>query len=330
MEPIEGKNFSLSLGGSIYLLGLSKRTSNALIRAKIFTIEQLIQKINSGDIFSVWQFGEKAYDEVLTILRQNNLYPLKGLTDPQNHRAIDGSIGPHVNHSIGKDRFWLDILLKRQLGTLEKFISLGLIHEEAVVNGKMISDWINYLEKLEPLEGNFLLAYILHSPNITDELTFFLNPLSLTQVELLIKRYGFNPITFTSIGIEYKITRQRVEQKVKASVETLVKQIRSYNSNFFDISFYHSPSLIKIQTCILLGRDLGPNISYNIWRELLFSRGLIGSWRIKELVAVDPIEAMISVCKIASEAGISELNIPENIHYSIQLLHTAYSGEIVH
>lgn len=75
LHTVFGKNIRIRLGfcgadirGDIDNLNLSVRSYNALKRAQISTIEDLIDRLNNGDIRAIRNLGAKSFREIQTKL----------------------------------------------------------------------------------------------------------------------------------------------------------------------------------------------------------------------------------------------------------------------
>ncbi len=60
----------------ISLLPISNRTKNCLMRGNVFTINELVYRLNDESLLTIYQFGRKALSEVSDLLKNNEKYKI--------------------------------------------------------------------------------------------------------------------------------------------------------------------------------------------------------------------------------------------------------------
>ena len=137
---------------------------------------------------------------------------------------------------------------------------------------------------------------------------------------ILLSRYGLDKKTQEQVGQEIGITRERVRQienELKDKISSVVHAIVEVKS-ISDLRA--SPTLLRIQSALLIATDMGFDINYQQWTQRLMSSGLVGNWKSQDLVGSDAVEVMIAICNLLTDCGITCFQIPKCLEYALQLV----------
>ena len=213
-------------------------------------------------------------------------------------------------------------IIEWQAGLVKKQISAGLLHEQARIAGNSIAYWLSSVNKIVDHHHAYeTMASILGaSINICEELAFLFDHIQRQDhTAVLLSRYGSSPKTLKEIGSEIGITRERVRQisnKAKRTIGTRVSSIVRATSVS---DLVRKPTLLRIQSALLAAKDMGMDITHEEWEQGIRSSGLVGIWTSQDYMAIDPVEALVAVCNLLADDEISELGVPDNLKYAIEL-----------
>jgi len=320
---------SLSREDPIERIGLSTRPFNALRRAGVRTVGQLIQLLESDHVLSISNIGAKSLAEIEDCLTGVDL-----LDEPEAHEPDALSPDNVFNHVDAATPEVIAIptvsseVIKWQTYLVKKQLAMGLLHEQARVARNPIAHWLSVSEAIGRDQAYEALATVLGSSvNICEELQFLLNRVPRrAYITVLLSRYGLESKTLEQIGQEIGITRERVRQigvklkdKIGASVDLIVK-VKSVSS------LSNSPALLRIQSALHIARDMKLDITYEQWKHRICQAGLVGSWTSQDYLAIDPVEAMIAVCNLLADNSIRELRVSDNLRYAVELAASGTPG----
>ena len=172
----------LSLEDPIGQLDLTPRSLNALTRAKIRTIGEVLQLVESGRIKTLRGLGRKSIQEI-----KEKVIQAKFLNNSEVEASTDAI--PRV-------------VVRWQSELVNKQLSRGLLHEEAIIAEKPIKDWLAGIETTENNRVYEVLAAILGtSLNICEEIEIFLNQiLGQYRMTILLSVHGFETKHWHKLG----------------------------------------------------------------------------------------------------------------------------------
>lgn len=306
----------------IEVLEFSTRIYNILKRYDIDIIGELLESIQSGKISTIPRIGKKGLHEIHKVFDK---VQIRDIYDLDNNHLVELEGGYSIKHddssiSIKYIPTISEEVIIWQNNLINKQISSGLLHGEAILLGKTINDWLNMINTLDRREVFQIFSVVLGSSiNIVDELQFFFRRISSRNIRILSIIQEGNR-TLESIGDEFGITRERVRQ-IKNDVEDKISfDIYSIQMATRVIELAHHPGLIRIQSALLIGRDFGLDITYNKWKYRIISSGLVGYWSIGEFEHIDPIKSLLLISKISESRNYSILVLPDNIRSVIKLV----------
>jgi len=291
-------------------LQLAKRARNALRNAGIQTIPEVVHLVESGEIRKIRGLGKKSILNIQERLASVEIdYSSKVGVNPDR-----------IQSSMNVDEI-PDSVINWQSSLITKQLSAELLHKNAIVADRSVKDWLTETETCTNSEVYQVLATILSSSlNICEELEYLIDSVSAQHsITLLLSRYGFEVKTLTQIGKEMGISRERVRQidnEFKNKLNNKVSGIVDANS-IRDLK--GAPSLIRIQSALLIARDIGLDVNYEGWTECIRSSGLVGNWKSQDVASKDVVEVMIAICNMLVEYNIPYLQIPKCLQYSLQL-----------
>jgi hypothetical protein len=317
----------LSPQDPIKKLGLTARPSNALRRASIRTIGELAQIIESGHLQDIRNIGEKSAAEI-----EERLSRVRFVDDPELGNEPDilssdaglTTASAQVTQIVEVPVIPIEVI-KWQAKLVKKQVSVGLLHEKAKIAGNTIAYWLSAIEAIDRDGSYEILASVLGaSISICEELSFLFDciPFDYTRyITVLLARHGFETKTLEEVGLDLGVTRERVRQISNKLHEVLRRVVGAvFRSKSVSVSdLVASPSLLRMQSALLLAGDMGMRITYEQWERNIRSSGLVGNWASKAYITLDPIEAMIAVCNLLADDNIRELRVPNNLKYAIEL-----------
>ena len=305
----------ISLKDSIEALNLTAHSFSALVRADIRTVEDLLQFVEFGNLKTVRELGLQCILEIANIL------PLMKFQDkPEVANWAPSDVWRLLVAKILRDSEVESIarrdeipkrVIEWQLQLVSKQLSRGMLHEDAEIAGKAIREWSEATETTESDQTYQVLSTILSgSINICEEIEHFLSYLPRqNSMTILLSRYGLESKTLEQTGAELGITRERVRQ-----LENKIK-----NKTIAISNLKSRPTLLRMQSALLIARDLGLDITYENWTQRIRSSGLLGNWTIQDYAGTDPVEATIAVRYLLHDCNLSWLQTPENLQYAIEL-----------
>ena len=304
----------LSRQDPIEALNLTAHSYSGLARADIRTVEDLLQFVEYGNLQTVRELGIQCIWEIANIL------PLMKLQDNPEVSWTPSDVWRWLIAKILRDSEVENIARRNEIPErvvewqsqlVSKLLSKGLLHEDAKIAGKSIREWGTATETTGSNQAYQVLSTILSgSINICEEIEFFLSYLpGQNSMTILLFRYGLEPKTLEQTGVEIGITRERVRQ-LENEIKNKTISINNLKSR---------PILLRMQSALLIARDLGLDITYENWTQRIRSSGLVGDWTIQDYAGTDPVEAMIAVSNLLHDCKLSWLQTPENLQYAIEL-----------
>lgn len=288
---------------SIKSLDFSIRVRNALLRAGIETIGQLLYDHDRDALWDVRNLGEKGVAEIerklesIHIHRGGSPYSETGAIpfSPQNDNPLFLEWGP-PQVAVHEVIAWQQAALSKQL-------KAGLLHPEVELDGETVGSLVAN-KNVYSKDLYLKLAKILAShTNVTQELEDILSPLPPRELEIIRLRFGFNPNTLQSIAEEIGVTRERVRQLQKKGLARITPVISTR-------------PMLRTRSALRFGDDL--ELSYEDWSGNLLAIGLVGQWTNKKLAQYDPFELMVAILELLEATDIA-IALPLSLQYILQL-----------
>ena len=312
-DAISYRNYvHLSHEDAIEELNLTPRSFNALTRASVQTVAEVLQLVESGGLRNVRGLGRKSISEI-----KDKLVQIKILNDSEvepNTTVITAEEEVFLD-SESRSLMIQDEILRRvvtwQSQLVSKQLSRGLLHEQAIIANRPIRDWLAQVEKVESNRIYEVLATVLTSSlNVCEEIEFLLSQTPQQySMDVLLSTCGYEQKTLRQTGVELGISRQRVKQ-IRSEIKDKITSI---------ISLKARPALLRMQSALLTAADLGLDITCEKWTLHICSSGLVGDWTSQDFVGTDTVQAMIAICNLLASCKISWLKMPLNLHYAVQL-----------
>jgi DNA-binding CsgD family transcriptional regulator len=317
-------------------LGLNIRYYNALRRADIHTIGDLLRAQEEGKLNSINQIGEIGHKHILENLDNFHIVEIDGneswaekVIGETNEIKKDVTTLNKISENASENNSFQKIfdelqyyrsafnsVFRWQHKILLKQIKLGTLHRHVKFDEIILDDILNnYSSNL--LIASKAYSVFLDSTCITEELCHLTNDLSSRDIDILTLYYGFSHKTLDEIGLIHDITRERVRQILSRIKLRLARKVR----NVFKEENNQTPpmSLARMQTALLIGKQLGDEITYQNWSDHLVKSGLLGNVRESNFEKHDAIELFLSVCHVLSKLEFQALNIPNNLQFAIDL-----------
>ena len=295
-------------------MNLSEHSFNALRRVGIKTVGEVLHLIQSISLKTIREIGAKCILEIMEILTQGKI-----LHDSEA-RWLSSSMWKGLTVKILNDS---EVEIKRrqaeipdrvvrwQSELVDKQLSKGLLHEDAIIAERSIKEWLSEIKTIENNRVYEVLGTILGSSlNICEEIELLLNSTPIQyRMTILLSMYGFETKTLAKTGEELGLSRERVRQ-IRNELKDKVTSI---------INLKTKPDLLRMQSALFIARDLDLDITYEQWAQRIRSSGLVGDWKSKDFVGTDTVEAMVAICNLLADCKIHWLQIPENLQYAMQL-----------
>ncbi len=284
---------------SLDRLKLPIRVSNALQRADIFTIGQLQDAQDKDKLWQVRNLGEKGIAAIEAAVS-------KILLSPKLSSPIAANIGHDLASIIEAQtsvpKIQVQTVLEGLKQILRKQIVAGLLHEDVRFNTLRISDFLkNTSDSLSTIYE--YLPLLTCSVSIAGEIEMLSSGLPARELNILQLRYGYQTQTLQSVAAAYSLSRERIRQLEKQAAARLQQTMQSMQ-------------MIRIPSAILFADDL--NLSFNQWAQRLLKTGLLGDWTLEQYRAYDPLELMVTICRMTKNFE-HKLEFPPSLEYMLQL-----------
>lgn len=300
----------LSPTDPIELLNLNVRVYNALKRASVNEIGELVALVEAGNLLDVRNIGEKSAREVRQALARVTIVGAEPVVEALDPQVVEKTL---LVETVPLDAIeWLKDLARRQ-------ISIGLLHEQARIGGEPVSDWLAKIYDVDRRTAYDTMTSIIGgSLNICDELEVLLDRIPREDYALvLVSRYGCHSSTLEEVGTKIGVTRERVRQlgkRLERIVSGEAKRLLEVKPHFTN-----GRTLLRIQTALLIAKDMSLDITYENWSQRILRSGLMGDWTCDRFAGFDPFETMIAICNLLAQCEIDALRIPTNLEYAIKL-----------
>ena len=296
-------------------LNLTSRSFNALTSSDIRTVSEIAQLVESGKIQTIRGIGRENILEI-----KDRLAEIK-IQDQTQVDANTNTTPRQMTVEAIPDR-----VIRWQSQLVAKQLSAELLHKHARIAEHSVEEWLAEIKVTEDEQVYEALATILSSSlNICEEIEFLLGQIPRQDyLTVLLSRYGFEEKTLLQIGQEIGVSRERVRQIDYELKNELSGAIRSIVEAKSIKEVKGGPILLRVQSALLIARDMGLDIKYEQWAQRIRASGLIGNWKSQDFIDKDAVEIMIAMCKMLADYGGPYLQIYENLQYALQL---AVSGK---
>ncbi len=295
----------------IRTLELPSRIHIALHRAHVTTVGELTGLVKTEELTRISSIGRESAAIIKETLEKVHILSREALGPGTRAGAAQKACEiPAVPWEVIE---WQASLVQRQ-------ISSGLLHSRARAGKQSVSQLLSSVKGLDSQKAyEAMVGLIGGSLNLCEELEFVLDRIYRENyILVLLSRYGFEVRTLDDLGSCMGITPQRVRQlrsKLKRDVGSFV-QI-AIEEPLGQVA--GRPSFLRMQTALLTAEAMGLEITYESWSRRIVYSGLVGIWTAARYSTLDPIETMIAVCNLVADRGISELTIPANLEYAVEL-----------
>jgi hypothetical protein len=320
----------VTLSDSLSVLDLSVRAHNALLRNGVATVGDLLRLLESNALIDIKQLGPRSIREIEGRLRQFVLLDRPELEN-RSRDDFETNLGEHLvrvatkrSETRRRDSETLAHIFPALAKLIEKEIASGLLHPHVVADGKRVCELMEMAPASElDRVVKTILSVVSSSPNICDELCVILGKCSDREIRVIVQRNMRTPATLEELSRELLLTRERVRQIEQKAVRKIagmigVMKAPGCDSTSFEITGQSGMPFARIQSALLIGRDMGFGSSYLRWENEIASSGLLGQLASGRLPRLDPALVMLAVCRAASKSGYSSFQIPENLEFAIE------------
>ncbi len=300
-----------SVNDKIDVLDLSVRVHNALKRAKIETIGDLIIAKNQDRLWKVRNLGEKAIDEIEAKIARIQLDESTAEHPKESNKNECSILTINDTSILSKQHpnvLLTDKVIKTLQTMLQQELRTGRLHPSLEFEGFPLGS----LAVANPTDVTDLYARLVRilttSASIADEIESVLSSLLGASVDsrriaVLKYRYGYQEHTLASIGEIFSVTRERIRQIEKKALRLVRRRMMSLQ-------------LLRIRSALLFADDL--DSSYRDWAEGLVQSGLMGKWSNGRLAGHDKLELLIMIGRIAVRWH-RTFEFPVSLNYMIRL-----------
>ena len=309
-ESIVATSMSDWHSAPIELLGLSVRPYNALKRGGLATLGEVLaflEAYEASGTKSVRNVGPQSIaelqDKLAKYLQKPKYKPLAektfALVLPDKR-----TLSPQ-NRVIARCQELQDALAAE--------ITRQKLHGQAIVDDRTVSDWLD----LDcGSSDEFVLRQICRSfeqalanRTICDELTKLFTGIAEDRIEVFFDRMGPKKHTLEQIGRKKGLTRERIRQIAEKMKNRICERI--------SLDHY-----VRIQSGLLVAKDMGSGITYSDWVRHITATGLLGNWDAKTMQCsperINPVGLMLAVCsQLGSSTVEKPFQIPENLRIAM-------------
>jgi hypothetical protein len=289
-----------------FVAGLGVRTLRALERVGVKDFVS-VSTIKVRELVAIRQLGKNAAVQLFRLLKSE----LPFLVSPTLSNAGTGTAGTLstiqtlVNSGSPERLRWSQIHK-----TLTEELQAGRLHSGVQMGGSTIAEWL----QLDPeqLDGHDLRRICntfelkLESLTIGDELQEIINRLNDRHKAVLIARFGRSQQTLQEVADGVHVTRERIRQIERKAKNAVAK--------WFTIQCPW-----RLQTALLLAKDLGEHISLPKWESILAERNLIErlpfpdkNEKILELNSLELVLVLLEA-NLGAESPECTFRIPDNL-----------------
>lgn len=278
-------------------LNLSTRSYNALRRADIRTIPDLLFAIKSGDINNVRNIGSKCHTEIIDTL--TNRFPdtdfnsessitelLRQLIEETPLTLTNPIIGD-TNHEVQ-----LDVLdIESSISSIKQFIQVGykyvfqpedsyqeiitFLYDIIILKFEQLGlplntdyyatmTYLNSICESSSLNTTKKIVLLLSSyeqEGLKDQIEILFSPLTERESELF-QTYALTTATLESLGEIAGVTRERIRQIIKSATDKLIVAISTQ-------------PLLYLRLALEVGREIKVTITQDVYFKRLLKEGLL-------------------------------------------------------
>ncbi len=285
---------------SIEVLSLSVRVFNALKRSDIKVISELMA-LSDEQLFAVRNLGEKGVAEIRERLARVILVDARLITG-ENGSAKIWSGEPQILIDLGPPTIPRHEVVACHQMMLARQIEAGLLHPLAPIDERSLSELVS--TQVDCPEVYQPLLKILVAPvNVSQELERLLAGLPTRELDVLIARSGFAPLTLDCISSKIGLTRERVRQIEQKAIGRIWRAMSSLQP-------------IRISSAFLYADDM--DLSFDGWSRRLHRTGLLGDWSQAKFASIDQLECLTVLIRISSKT-MNSIEIPESLKCMLTL-----------
>ena len=289
-----------STSDSIKVLSLNIRVFNALRRSKIRDIGELIV-LNDDQLFAVHNLGGKGVAEIREQLSKVELLDAPPSAH-ENEPLKEWSREPQILIDLGPPMIPRHEVVEWQQMMLVKQIEARTLHPQMQIDGYTLAE-LMYLPSRTAGLYKILLKILTAPISVAQELEQLFNIMPPREMDILLRRFGFERQTLQMIASVFGITRERVRQ-LERQARGRVQPVAS------------SLPLVRIRSAFLFADDM--DLSFDDWSNSLLNTGLLGDWPRERFSDVDKIQLLIVVFGILEDAT-QAIEIPESLKWMLQL-----------
>ena len=323
MEQDTPTDVRVSADDAIDALELSVRPLNALKRANIETVGELIRLVETRRLREIRNIGPKSCNEITDTLEHVQIVQPPVQPSPSAELLSRGAV---IHWTVterqiaGSSTLPCVDVVRWHAGLIEKQAAGSLLHKQAKIAGHSIDYWLSAINVVDCHPLYAVLARILGaSINVCHEISLLLAGVPTRQISVLMYRCGYENRTLEDIGAEIGLTRERVRQISEALRRRLEARAKSAVRMQSVGDAPLSSSLLRIQSALLIAKDMGLGITHRHWERGIRSSGLVGHWDSDAYESMDPVEAMLAICNLLAEDKIRELRVPANLQDAVSL-----------
>jgi hypothetical protein len=327
-EPRTG--LIVSASADISVLSLSVRAQNALRRSNVNCVSDLLvlirdEGLRNRGLSNIWSIGKKTNEEIRQTVSQ---FIIREGADPEE-RPPEGFESSRCDHllettpaqteiSQSPADFYLE-LASTQLPAVDRQIACGLLHPDVMIGSHSLSRLSRATDAVmreQYFDGLFTLLY--GGLNICDELEMMVEHLTQSELEVLALGNNHQALTVPDAVCDSLRSKEQQLRVEKTLIETIRALMSDLNSALECGGFSRRHGIsgipfVRIQSALLIARDMGSELSYKRWCGQILESGLLGRSRSGRLTEIDVFALLLAVSRILGDNGIPNFDIPENL-----------------
>lgn len=315
---------------SLDVLGLSKRSYNALMRRGLGTLGDVVAVLEEYDHLgriTVRNLGPKGIEEVrekVSVYLATHIGQLTPNIMIDVNKPIGDSSKNDTPILIAPEYVDADLVRWQNLiELLASEINRGKLHPHAVLGAQSISDLIKIdsssIDKMRLERYCNVVENALNKQTISEELEELFAGFSSKQISILFCRTSPWKKTLEAIGHKRNLTRERVRQiEEKVRIRINEKLLGKH--------------YIRLQSALLFAHDNGIKITHLNWVKSLIGSELLGTWGSQSAANIlkefKPEDLLIAVSSNVEDLpAYNRFRLPENLRTAITVKRSGISAE---
>lgn len=287
---------------------LGARAFHALERAGVYDLDSA-SKITVRDLVAIRQIGENATIRLFRLLKSESpsLGSLQSAESVENlRRARIAELGVLVDNASPERLRWASVQK-----AMSEELQAGRLHPKVQLAGLTIAEWLQ--ANIEQ-QGDHDLRVVcdkleaqLEYLTIDDELQEIVSELGDRGLTILVARYGQHQQTLQEVADTLGLTRERIRQVEEKAKTKVTRWFAKY-------------SPWRLQTALLLAKDLKEQISLLQWEAILLERNLVERLPKETFHGLNTLEFALVLlsANLAAKSPEYTFRVPDNLRSALE------------